>query len=196
MFSICLFFSFLYISIGFTQALPAVDYDKKQIAIGITAEPASLNSAISSELMGNFLLNHLTEGLVSYNEQQQIVEAVAYKWELKGNRAHFWLRKEAKWSDGSTVIAQDFISAWQYALDPKTASPYAFILFPIKNAEAINQGLLSPEKLALEAPNPFELIVYLDKPCPFFIALTAIDSFRPIKSEQIKQWGLNYATDQ
>ncbi|MGR5976893.1 ABC transporter substrate-binding protein [Bacillus paranthracis] len=44
-----------------------------------------------------------------------------------------------KWSNGDPVTAKDFVYAWQRLLDPKTAAEYAFIAFPIKNAEAVNK---------------------------------------------------------
>ncbi len=40
----------------------------------------------------------------------------------------FHLRKDAKWSDGTPVTAQDFVYSWQRSVDPNTASPYASYL--------------------------------------------------------------------
>lgn len=173
----------------------AVDLHHQAITLGLTAEPTSLNSAVASELVSQLILNHITEGLMTYNDKLELVGGVAYKWHSTRDKVHFWLRPDTKWSDGSIVVAKDFISAWQYALNPKTASPYAFILYPIKNAEAINQGTKPLTTLGVEAPNEFELIIHLEKPCPYFLSLTAFKTYRPIKSSWLEKWGINYAQD-
>ena len=69
-----------------------------------------------------------------------MIPGVAERWEIRDNGATFWIREEAKWSDGEPVTAHDFEFAWKRVLDPETAAEYAFILYPIKNAEAVNQG--------------------------------------------------------
>jgi len=72
-----------------------------------------------------------------YDDQGDLVGGVAERWELREDGATFWLRKDARWSDGRPVTAADFVFAWRQAVRPQTASQYAFILFPIANAEAI-----------------------------------------------------------
>ena len=62
----------------------------------------------------------------------------------------FYLR-EALWSDGVPVTAEDFVFAWQRLLDPRTAAPYAYFLYLVKNAEAINAGKL-PQRRWAHAP--------------------------------------------
>lgn len=54
-----------------------------------------------------------------------------------GRRYVFTLR-EAKWSDGVPVKAQDFEYAWKRVLDPRTGSPYAYIMYAIEGAKALN----------------------------------------------------------
>jgi len=46
------------------------------------------------------------------------------------------------------VTADDFVFAWRRLIDPKTASTYAYFIFLIKNAEAINSGKLPLTELA------------------------------------------------
>ena len=65
---------------------------------------------------------------------------MAEKWEVSkdGLTYTFHLRKDAKWSDGKPVKAGDFEYAWKRALNPDTASEYAYQLFYLKNGEAYN----------------------------------------------------------
>ncbi len=71
----------------------------------------------------------LFEGLLVTDVDGHPVAGVAEKWENKDFKVWtFHLRKDAKWSDGSPVTAQDFVYSWQRLADPNTASPYASYL--------------------------------------------------------------------
>ena len=54
----------------------------------------------------------------------------------------FKLRDTAKWSNGDPVTAGDFVYAWQRAVDPATASTYAYFvgLVGVVNADDIVAG--------------------------------------------------------
>ena len=71
----------------------------------------------------------LFEGLLVSDLEGHPVAGVAEKWDNKDFKVWtFHLRKNAKWSDGTPVTAQDFVYSWQRLADPKTASPYASYL--------------------------------------------------------------------
>lgn len=71
----------------------------------------------------------LFEGLVIGDLNGHPVPGVAESWDNKDFKVWtFHIRKDAKWSDGSPVTAQDFVYSWQRLADPKTASPYASYL--------------------------------------------------------------------
>ena len=104
-------------------------------------------------------------------------------WEVTPTTATFWLREDAKWSDGQAVTAADFIFSWQTALKPETGSEYAFLLFAVKNAEAINNGTLPPSALGVSAPNPNTLVIELERPVPFFDKMLVFPTFLPIRED-------------
>ena len=102
------------------------------------------------------LLIDLFEGLTSTDVKGNVVPGVAEKWVSrdKDKTWIFTLRRNAKWSDGSPVTAEDFAYAFRRQVDPKTASPYAW--FPgkachILNAAAISEGKLPGTKLGVTA---------------------------------------------
>ena len=67
----------------------------------------------------------LFEGLLVTDVEGHPSAGVAEKWENKDFKVWtFHLRKDAKWSNGEPVTAQDFVYSWQRLADPKTASPY------------------------------------------------------------------------
>ncbi|WP_223788120.1 peptide ABC transporter substrate-binding protein [Marinicella meishanensis] len=93
---------------------------------GNGGEPDSLNIHLAQGLNSHNILFDLYEGLLTFDAQGQTVPGVAISHRV--NAAHtqwdFTLRNDARWSDGSSVTAADFIRAWQRAIDPSTAAPY------------------------------------------------------------------------
>src|SRR5690606_1146884 len=96
---------------------------------------------------------------------------------------------------GEKVTAHDFVFAWQTVLNPETASRYAFILAPIKNAEAIAAGKLSPELLGVKALDDFTLQVTLERPCAYFLNLTTFATYFPVRKDFYLQHKERYFAD-
>jgi oligopeptide transport system substrate-binding protein len=158
-------------------------------------EPPQLDSTRATDQVSNWVLGHVMEGLTRYGRNGEIVPAVAESWELGETRAVFHLRADARWSDGTPVTAQDFVFAWRTAVDPKTASEYAFILYPVKNGEAVNQGKLPPAALGVHARDDRTLEVELERPTGIFLGLTAFSTYLPVKEAFYEARPGRYAAD-
>lgn len=168
---------------GSNGDVSAVDEDANSISIIIREEPPQLNSSRATDAISGMVLGHVMEGLVRMGLDDRLEGAVAERWEVTPTQATFWLRENAKWSDGQPVTAADFIFAWQTALKPETGSQYAFLLFAIQNAEAINQGTLPASALGVSAPNPYTLVIDLARPVPFFDKTLVFPTFLPIRED-------------
>lgn len=168
---------------GTTSDASAVDEDANSISIIIREEPPQLNSSRATDSISGMVLGHVMEGLVRMGLDDRLEGAVAERWEVTPTQATFWLRENAKWSDGQPVTAADFIFAWQTALKPETGSQYAFLLFTIQNAEAINQGALPASELGVTAPDPYTLVINLARPVPFFDKTLVFPTFLPIRED-------------
>ncbi len=189
----CIFI--LVASSGIAFAEPGVDVAAQRIRIVLKAEPPNLNSLLATDNISAFILSHVMEGLVQYNERNELVPAVAARWELRADGATFWLRHDVRWSDGKPVTAHDFVFAWRQAIAPATASSYAFSLFPIKNAERINRGELAIDALGVHAVDDYRLEVQFERPCPYFVGLTAGMTFLPVREDFYRERGQRYAAD-
>ncbi|WP_313468840.1 ABC transporter substrate-binding protein, partial [Carnobacterium sp.] len=78
-------------------------------------------------------------------------------------------RKDAVWSNGEAVSADDFVYAWQKVVDPETASGYAYMYDGlIQNATEIINGEMEPADLGIEAVSENELKITLVQPTPYF----------------------------
>lgn len=173
----------------------AVDVRENAISLAMPGEPPSLNSLTAQDQLSFLILAHIKEGLMRYDERGQLVGGVAYRWKLTETSAHFQLRWSARWQDGQLVTVDDFVFAWQQALAPETASGYAYLLYPIKNAEKINRGELPPSALGVRVINSHEMVVELEKPCPYFLALTASMTYQPVRRSDIETFGSRYAAE-
>src|SRR5262245_15687960 len=119
------------------DSFSAVDYEKNAVTLVLEDEPPQMDSTRATDTISGRFLGHVMEGLLRYDEKNRLVPGVAERWEIRPDGATFWLRENARWSDGQPVTAHDFVFAWQTVLDPATASEYAFVMYPIKNGEAI-----------------------------------------------------------
>lgn len=113
-----------------------------------TFDPQTAQS--DSELL---VVKNIYEGLMRKNEKGEIVCGVAESYKKKGLTYTFTLRENLKWNNGDDVTAQDFVFAFRRAVNPKTKAPFASRLFSIKNAEQINKGNVSVNKLGVKAVN-------------------------------------------
>ena len=176
-------------------ALPAVDLAARSITTTIRDEPPNLDSTRSIDAYSNMILGHVMEGLMRPGEHGDIQPGVAERWDIRSTGATFWLREAAVWSDGKPVTAHDFVFAWRTALDPKTASQYAFILYPVKNGEAINRGELPTEKLGVTAVSDRILEVEFEHALAYFDKMAAWMTYLPVREDFYRSRNGRYAAD-
>lgn len=103
--------------------------------------------------------------------------------------------RDSKWSNGDPIVAQDFVYSWRRSLNPKTASPYAYLFSGVKNADAIIAGKKSPNALGISAPDKKTVVVKLNRPIAYFKVLMAYPLFGPQNEKVVKKYGNRYATE-
>jgi len=178
-----------------TAVAAGVDVKSREIAIALSTEPPSLNSVKATDAESFRIIDHISEGLMTYDMNNQLTGGVAERWELTNEGATFWLRPDALWEDGRPVTAHDFVFAWRQVVTPSNAAEYAFLLYPIRNAEQINSGDMPPESLGAYALDDRTLKVDFVQPCGYFLQLTAFISYRPIRQDFYQHHGERFAAD-
>ncbi len=150
---------------------------------GNGAEPESLDPAHASSTAEINILGDLMVGLTTYDAAARPIPGIAARWETSpdGLTWTFHLR-QARWSDGSAVTAQDFVAGWRRVLDPKTASRNAASLWIVKNARAISSGALPPAALGVTATDSKTLTVRLEHPAPYLPELLTLPAALPRKT--------------
>lgn len=141
-------------------------------------------------------LNNVMEGLYYLGKNAVPKKAIATSTKVSNDQKTWTitLRKNAKWSNGDPVTAQDFVYSWQRTVDPKTASEYSYLFSGIKNADAIVAGKKKPNTLGIKAVGKYKLVITLDKKIPYFKILLTFPTFFPQNEKIVKKYGSKYGT--
>lgn len=142
---------------------------------GNGTEPQGLDPHVVSGIPENHIVRALFEGLAVKNPYTLEPEpGVAERWDISddGLTVTFYLNPDARWSNGDNMTATDYVWSWQRALSPAMGNQYAYMLYPVKNAEAFATGkIVDFEQVGVKALDRHTLQVTLDAPTPFFIQL-------------------------
>lgn len=153
------------------------------------AEAATLDPAKAEGLPEMHILRDLFEGLVIQDRDGNITPGVAESWETEDNKTFvFHLRKDAKWSNGDPVTADDFVYALRRAVDPKTASPNVWYLklTKINNIADVAEGKKPLDALGVSAVDKHTLRFELDSKVPYFVAMTGHTSMMPVHKSNLE----------
>lgn len=157
-----------------------------------TLDTTMISDAVSGDIAGQSF-----EGLYSMNKHDKAEPAIATSLPKKskdGKTLTVDLRKDAKWSNGGPVTADDFVFAWRKVVNPKTASEFAYIMSDIKNADDINAGKKPVKDLGIKALNKYKLQINLERPVPYINELLALNTFDPQNEKVAKKYGKAYGT--
>ncbi|WP_078924985.1 ABC transporter substrate-binding protein [Vibrio cincinnatiensis] len=169
--------------------------EKQEIVRGNGTEVATIDPHKSQGVPESHVIRDLLEGLVNQDADGNTIPGVAESWETTDNQTYtFHLRADARWSNGDPVTAQDFVYSWQRALDPATASPYAWYMeyTKIKNAKEIVEGKKEKSELAVKALDDHTLVVELETAVPYFVMMTGHTTMKPVHQKTIEAYGDNW----
>ncbi|MGP2490047.1 peptide ABC transporter substrate-binding protein [Mesorhizobium sp. PUT5] len=161
---------------------------------GSSAEPESLDPHKTSTVYEAHVLRDLFQGLVMQDVKANLIPGAAESWTVSddGTVYTFKLRKDGQWSDGSPVTAADFVYAFQRLEDPATGAEYASMLYPIKNAEAVNSKGAKPEEMGVKAIDDHTLEVTLNAPTPYFLEMLTHQATYPVNKAAMDKLGADW----
>ena len=142
---------------------------------GNGSEPQGLDPHVVTGVPENHIIRALFEGLAVKNPYTLEPEpGVAESWDISedGRTVTFHINPEAKWSNGEAMTAQDYVWSWQRALNPAMGNLYAYMLYPVRNAEVFATGQLDDfSQVGVKALDDLTLQVTLNERTPYFIQL-------------------------
>ncbi|HHG90567.1 MAG TPA: peptide ABC transporter substrate-binding protein [Devosia sp.] len=156
-------------------------------------EFSSLDPQIIEDVSGSDIARDLFEGLLNQDADGNLVPGVAERWEASDDKMTytFYLRDNAKWSNGDPVTAGDFVYAWRRAADPETASPYSWYmdLMSIENVADVLSGDKEPTALGVRAVDDLTLEVKLTTPLSYFPQMVTHTTTFPTHQATIEKYG-------
>lgn len=164
----------------------------QELVRGNGTEVATIDPHKSQGVPESHVIRDLLEGLVNQDGEGNTIPGVAESWETTDNKTFtFHLRKDAKWSNGDPVTAQDFVYSWQRAVDPATASPYAWYMEYTKmaNAKDIVAGKKDKSELGVKAVDANTLVVELETAVPYFVMMMGHTTMKPVHQATVEKYG-------
>ncbi|WCN15299.1 oligopeptide ABC transporter substrate-binding protein OppA [Marinomonas mediterranea] len=165
----------------------------QEIVKGGESEPATLDQQKLQGTPGSLRGRDLFEGLFNEDGDGNLIPGVATSYDANEDNTvyTFHLRDDAKWSNGDSVTAHDFVFAFQRLVDPKTAADYAWFaeLPGMINATDIINGKKPATELGVEATDDYTFVVRLEKPNAYFPKMTIHNTLFPAPKKVIEKWG-------
>lgn len=166
------------------------------VTIANDVELSSMDTGLATDGTSFEAIASVLEGLYQLDGAGNTIPGMAVKEEIsEDGKVHTFTLRDAKWSDGQPVTANDFVFAWRRLANPKTASEYAYMIgvAGIKNAEGVMSGEKPITALGVTAVDDKTLKVELDYPVPFFDQLAAFPPFYPIREDFYDKYKEQYA---
>ncbi len=157
---------------------------------GISANPDSLDPHKASSQWENIVIGDMFEGLYVTNAAGEPELGAAASVSVDDSQTVYtFTLKDALWSDGQPVTAEDFVFAFRRLQDAETAAQYASLLWVVKNASAVNAGDLPPEELGVRALDDRTLEITLEYPAPYLPGLLSHYASYPVPRHVVEAHG-------
>jgi oligopeptide transport system substrate-binding protein len=174
---------------------PAVLADEQVLYRGNAEEPQTLDPHLAEGVPSSTILRDLFEGLTTLSVEADVIPGAAARWNISRDAKTytFYLRRDAVWSNGDPVTAQDFVYSLRRSADPETAGPHANMLLPILNAREVLAGEKPVEELGISLLDEYTLQITLTGPTPYFLGMLTHPATFPVHRPSIEEHGNQYS---
>jgi oligopeptide transport system substrate-binding protein len=163
---------------------------------GNGSEPQGIDPHIVTGVPEHHILISLCEGLTipnpNPNDTNGYMAGTAESWSISddGKEYIFNINKNAKWSNGEPVTADDFVWSWKRILTASLGSQYPDMLYYLVGAYEYHNGLIDDfDQVGVKSVDKHTLKVNLKNPTPFFLGLLSHYSTWPVHKETVLKFG-------
>ncbi len=162
------------------------------------SNPPDLDPQTTTDQVSFWIINAVYDGLVRTQPDGTTPKGsgLAEDWTISDDGLTYTFKlKDAKWSDGTPITAQDFEYAWFRAIDPEVASEYAYQFYHIVGAQDFNESKITDKsQVGIKALDDKTLEVKLVRPTPFFLSLTSFITYIPAQKAAVETFGEEFAS--
>lgn len=155
----------------------------------------ALDPQLAEDVDTAYVVSQLFEGLYNEDAAGNPTPGAAESYDVNAdNTVYTFHLRDAKWSNGDPVTAGDFVYGWQRAVDPATASTYAYYLglVNVVNADDIVAGKLPLTDLGVKAVDDKTLEVTLKASTPWFVKTLAHSTLFAAHKATIAKFGADW----
>ncbi len=178
--------------------------DGKTFTFASELDIVTMDTTLSDDGMSFNAMHAVIDGLMGLDKDGKIVPAMAESYSLSDDKLVYTYKiRDAKWSNGDPVTADDFVYSWQRIIN--TAGNYAYMLgsdgAAVLNADALMEKQANGEELTQEdldtlgvkAVDEKTLEVTVERPCSYFDELMTFPCYYPINRKFAEEKGDQYA---
>lgn len=173
---------------------PSNSSDQHTLKVAVQNNISTLDPNLADQVGANWAEVQTLEGLYTTSAKGKIIPGVATKVvrPTQGNKVYtIKLKKNQKWSDGSTVTAADFVNSVKRQVNPTTKSTRANHFKDIAGYDAVYNHKANISKLGISAPDKYTVKIELSHPVPYFNFILA-NQLYPINADKLKLYGSKY----
>src|SRR5262245_19581827 len=156
-------------------------------------EPLTLDPAFLWDIYATTVALQMFDGLVQFDANLNVVPCIAKSWAASrdGLVWTFHLRQGVKFHNGREVHADDFVYTFTRILDPRTASPRAWLFQRVQGAAKFRAG--EAERVeGLQALDAYTLQITLSQPYAPFITLLGMAQAKVVPLEEVQRLGADF----
>lgn len=173
--------------------------EKQELRVILTDNLPNLDPQLCTDTVALEILQDILEGLIRLDQDGTVKKdsGMAKDWDIsEDGKVYTFHIREAFWSDGVPVTAEDFEYSWKRLLNPKTESKYAFIAYDIENAKEYSEGYITDsEKVGVKAIDKNTLEVRLKAANSTFVSKLQHSSFLPSRKDLVEKYGDRYGSE-
>lgn len=175
--------------------------DQDMVTLNVVSEPTELNSMRVSDSISISVLSHCMSGLTRLDENDVPVADLAESWDISDDGTVYTmnLKKDAKWSNGESVTANDYYYSWVSQMKPDTGSIFASYIYKnLKNGEEFYNGKVDESQIGLKVEDDYTLKIEWSHPITEANALFYLSQpfFLPVNQKAYENIGdEQYAKD-
>lgn len=174
---------------------PSILAERQVLRRGVGSQPQGLDPHITEGVPSSTVQRDLFESLVVRAPNGSIIPGGAERWEVSedGLVWTFYLRQDARWSNGDDLNAHDWLYSFRRAVDPNTGSRTSILLKPLRNAEDIIGGRRPIEDLGVRLVDDYTLELHLEAPNPLLTEVLSHSVAYPVHRPTVEAHGDGWA---
>ena len=148
--------------------------------VALDSDIVKLDPAFAYDFTTNPVVNQITEGLLTFNEKNEIVPQLASSWKMADDVTYVYtIRNDVSFSDGTPMTMDDVMFSINRTMDPATASYLQWMFSDVKS---------------IEQTGDWELTVHLNEPSATWQYVFATTAGHIISKAYYEQHKDNFGT--